>query len=71
MNGSNGNDHHGGGHGGGGSGPGNGNGNNTVTIVVDGSPHEVNKRSPTPTTEEPDRGLFECRAGIDLHKREP
>lgn len=47
MNGNNGNDNQGGGHGGGGGGPGNGNGNNTVTIVVDGSPHEVNKGTVT------------------------
>lgn len=47
MNGNNGNDNQGGGHGGGGGGPGNGNGNHTVTIVVDGSPHEVNKGTVT------------------------
>ncbi len=55
MNGNNGNGNQGGGHGGGhgggnqggGGGHGNGNGNNTVTIVVDGSPQEVNKGTVT------------------------
>jgi hypothetical protein len=47
MNGNNGNGNQGDGHGGGGGSPGNGNGNNTVTIVVDGSPHEVNKGTAT------------------------
>lgn len=41
MNGNNDNGYQGGGHGGGNEGGG-GPGNNTVTIVVDGSPHEVN-----------------------------
>lgn len=41
MNGNNGN--HGGNQGGPGNQDGSGNGNNTVTIVVDGTPHEVNK----------------------------
>lgn len=44
MNGNNGNQ---GNHGGGNQGGGPGNGNNTVTIVVDGSPHGVNKGTST------------------------